>query len=63
MWSSSWCAALNCAPISWWDCSVFESTLAEVYDSMFPAPSQPPMPPFLPPAPPGLPAPPAGLGE
>lgn len=56
----SWCRALNCAPISWWDCSVFETSLAEVYASMQPSPtlppSVPPYPPSLPPSPPSEPA-------
>jgi len=56
----SWCRALNCAPISWWDCSVFETSLAEVYASMQPSPtlppSAPPYPPSSPPSPPSEPA-------
>ena len=29
-----WCSVLNCAPISWWDCSVYEVSLDDVGQSL-----------------------------
>ena len=51
----SWCQALNCAPLPFWDCSNFETSLAEVYASMQPSPTLPPSAPPYPPSPPPLP--------